>query len=158
MLKLSIARGIQRIEVAPGAVLNLRPVKPEDMLIARSAAATFATGVPEEEANPIIRAVIMRTLVTRCLESWEGIGDMEGNEIALTRDPQGRPTGRFEEALGAVLTIPSVYAIIERQFLIPLFGRDEEKNASSPSPNGITAGASPAVQERAGALLSAGTA
>ena len=63
-----------------GAVLNLRAVQPADVQIARSTAAVFTTGMRDEdpERGPLFRSVLAQTLLQRCLTSWEGIGNAQG--------------------------------------------------------------------------------
>jgi len=100
-----------------GALLHFRAPSPADILISRSAADGFVKGVPDGEKTSIWRAAVAEALMGRCLESWEGIGDAEGNPIPPTRD-----------AICALLSFADVFDAVEKQIVLPIFTRYAEKN------------------------------
>lgn len=142
MLRIGNTGAVLSIALISGASLQLRQPQAADIQIARSAAWTFCAGVPPEELSGMFRAVLAQTLVLRCLQSWDGIGDADGNIIDIARDAQGNLTPISRDAVASLLSIPLVFDAVERDLLLPIFRQADEKNASSPSPNGTSPGAS----------------
>ncbi|ADK99387.1 hypothetical protein [Brevundimonas subvibrioides] len=71
--------------------------------------------------------------------AWEGIGNDEGEVLALT--PEG--VGRLLDQR------PDIYQAVDDQYVGPLLELLAEKKGSSPSPTGISARAAPPTAKRA---------
>jgi hypothetical protein len=87
-------------------------------------------------------------LIRMGAREWGGIGDADDNPLAMTpdqatrmrtaTDPE-RPTG----TLDALLADESIFDAIDADYVKPDANRRAEKNASSGSPNGTSAAATP---------------
>lgn len=137
--------GALTIALIGGAALHLRQPQAADIQVARSVAWTFCAGVPLDELAAMSSAVLAQTLLLRLLQSWEGIGDADGNVIEIARDDQRNLTPASRDAVSLLLAMPAVFDAVERDLLLPLFRQAVEKNASSPLPNGTSPGASKEV-------------
>lgn len=153
MLKLSAPQPEERVVNLPGgASLTFRKVDRLDMRYATTRAVFAMLDIKDAdnkkvEAPPMIdengevraltaleafmwETTVARELARRCLVSWDGIGDDEGNPIEP--DP---------DRIDTLLMRSDIYDKIVKEFVMPLLPVISEKNASSPSPNGTISGA-----------------
>ncbi len=130
MLRIERTRTPETIDLGDGAALHLRQPDVADIVIARTAAADTLLDLEDDDRGAAFRATFARKLLSRCLTSWEGIGDADGNAIEPSPD-----------AVESLLAIPRVFDLVETKLVLPIFLRSEEKNASSPSLNGTSPGA-----------------
>lgn len=158
MIRLNTQHSTWSIDLGGGAALHLRPIQPADVQVARGIAATFSKDSEDAERNSLYRAVLAQTLLLRLLQSWDGIGDAEGAPIDVARDEAGNLLPATKEAVSALLSLASVFSAVEDALTIPLFLQAAEKNASSPSLNGTSPGASKVEQAPAAGEPIAGNA
>jgi hypothetical protein len=88
------------------------------------------------EAERLVAAVNAYAEVA--IEDWRGVGDENGEPIAVS-----------PAAIAALLDVWPLYQAFEQRYVLPVFAREAEKNASAPLPNGAGAGATTTVQRRA---------
>jgi hypothetical protein len=79
--------------------------------------------------------VMAKAVARRVVTDWEGVGDAGGKPVPVT--PEG---------IDALLDIWPVFETFQTRCLAPHLMLDAEKNASSPLPNGTSAGAMPTAQ------------
>lgn len=139
MIRLNAHRANWSIDLGGGAVLHLRPIDPADVQLSRSVAANFIKGTDTEaERTPLYRAVLAEALLSRLLQSWDGIGNSEGEPIDVTRDASGRLSPATQDLVKELLSMAQVFPVVENALTIPLFLQATEKNASSPSRSGTS--------------------
>jgi hypothetical protein len=134
MLKLDRHSGPFWLDLVPGVRVEVEPISVAAMLIAREAVAeVLAPGEEMEGEDP--RAVnarasvaLVRALCRRGIRRWEGVGDADGNPVAVS-----------PEAIDALLDVWSVYDALDLLYVTPALRRGAEKNASVSSPVGTSA-------------------
>lgn len=133
------------IEPLPGVRVQFRPPEPTPLLLAARRAAQAV----REAGGGLADAEFAFTAAAACWGAiaWEGVGaaPAEGEEAAAAELPL------TPEALTAFLRqSPTAYGAIDADYVTPAILLEQEKNASSPSPNGTsegvraTAGSAPA--------------
>ena len=80
---------------------------------------------PAEQALRFAKAV-----ASRVITDWEGVGDEDGKELAVT-----------PEAAGALMDVFPLYRAFESNYIGRWLKLESEKNVFAPSPNGTSAGA-----------------
>ena len=133
MIRLDLSAGPKWLDLGSGLRLQVLPVTTAIMVAARNDPAVEAlsdTASKEEQALVMAKAVARRVLT-----GWEGVGDADGDPVPVT--PEG---------IDALLDIWPVFEAFQTRCLAPHLMLDAEKNASSPLPNGTSAGAMPTAQ------------
>ncbi|MGY9046971.1 MAG: hypothetical protein ACKVKF_07875 [Rhodobacterales bacterium] len=128
MIRLNLTATPQWLDLAPGLRLLVGPLTTALMVSARADAAIEAmpdTATTEELALAMAKAVARRAVL-----DWEGVGDAEGEPVAVTPD-----------RIDALLEIWPVFEAFQTQYVARGLILDAEKNASALSPTGPSAGA-----------------
>jgi hypothetical protein len=73
-----------------------------------------------------------KAVARRAVLDWEGVGDAEGNALPAT--PEG---------IDALLEVFPVFEAFQTAYVAKGLVLEQEKNVSSPSPSGPSAGAAP---------------
>jgi len=130
VIRLNLAREPVWLDLGHGVRVHALPVTSAIMLAARVVVASEI--IPDgtesraaHRADAIIRAVGRATIT-----AWEGVGDASGAQAPVT--PEG---------IDALLSLYPLSDAFERAHMAPAYLLSAEKNASTPSPNGISAGA-----------------
>lgn len=133
----------------PAVTVDFNPQpSPISLRMARRAvAAIFRDGLPdaEERAADAFTAAIVRHNIL----AWSGIGNGPGQPVEPTHDREildadGKVTGVERGTISAFLAEPRLLEAADREYVLPWAMADAEKNGFAPSPNGISAGATPA--------------
>lgn len=135
MLKLNAtSREAFWLDVLPGVRIRLRPISVAAMLVARARIAeqtrNLGDAADEDERNALVSAVLTSNLARSGIVEWEGIIGADGLPAPVTR-----------ENIDAALSVWKVFDAIDRFYVNPFLLGESEKNASAPSPNGISEGA-----------------
>ena len=88
--------------------------------------------LPEQSSKEEMALVMAKAVARRVVTGWEGVGDASGKPVPVT--PEG---------INALLDIWPVFEAFQTRCLAPHLMLEQEKNASAPSPNGTSAGATP---------------
>lgn len=142
MLRLNISRSPSWLELAPGVRIQLLPADIELVSDAQSDpaflealggddlpaddAAALAMGNAQKQRVGLAMAI---ALAKRAIVAWEGMEDENGTPIP---EP-------FDEGVEALLRIPSIMRIFQREYMAPAMDLAAEGNAFGPSPTGISA-------------------
>lgn len=140
MLKLDRHSGPFWLDLVPGVRVEVEPISVASMLIAREAVAGVlapgdaAEGEDPREVNARASVALVRTLCRRGIRRWEGVGDADGNAVAVS-----------PETVDALLAVWPVYDALDLLYVTPALRRSAEKNASARSPVGTSAAVPPTV-------------
>jgi hypothetical protein len=130
MLRLSAPRREPYwLDLVPGVRVKVKPITVAAIIAARQAAADAA----KDGGDDMIyngSAAFTRRMARWGIVEWEGVGDADGNPV----DPT-------PENIDALLEHWRAFDAIDGQYVVPALIQDAEKNGSSLSPNGISAGA-----------------
>ena len=129
MLRLDLARAPAWLDLGHGVRLKLEPLSTALMIAARSDPAIEA--LPEAASDETRSLVFAKAIARRAVLDWEGVGDADG--APLTVSP---------EAIDALLDIWPLFEAFQLGYVAKGLALEQEKNASAPSPNGPSAGAS----------------
>ena len=90
------------------------------------------------DAEPRVDAGVLevKAWARRAIVAWEGVGDGDGNAIEA-------PT---PETIDALMDVPWVWLAFRALYVAPIHALESEKNVSSPSPSGNSAGATPTAR------------
>ena len=128
MLTLDLTNAPYWCELVPGVRVKLRPLTTALMVAARS---DLAIADLPKEARTEEAALAMAKALARCaILDWEGIGDAEGEPLPVSPD-----------AVYALLDIWPIFEAFQSLYVAKGLLLDAEKNVSSPSPSGSSAGA-----------------
>jgi hypothetical protein len=133
MIRLDLSAAPKWLDLGSGLRLQVLPVTTAIMVAARNDPAVEAlseTASKEEQALVMAKAVARRVLT-----GWEGVGDASGNPVPVT--PEG---------IDALLDIWPIFEAFQTRILAPHLMLEQEKNVSSPSPTGTSAGATPTAK------------
>jgi len=133
MLTLDLTNAPYWCELVPGARLKLRPLTTALMVAARSD--TAISELPKDARTEQVALAMAKALARSAILDWEGIGDAEGNVIAVTPD-----------AVDALLDIWPIFEAFQSLYVAKGLLLDAEKNASSPLPSGSSVGATVTAQ------------
>ena len=128
MLTLDLRAEPRWLDVGHGLRLRIAPLTTSLMVAARSDAAVEVlpeTALDEERALAFAKAIARRAVT-----EWEGVGDAEGNPVAVT------PAG-----IDALLEVWPIFEAFQAAYVSKGLLLDAEKNVSAPSPTGTSAGA-----------------
>lgn len=133
MLTLDLTNAPRWHDLAPGVRVQLRPLTTALMVATRS---DPAVETPPDGASDETRALVFaKALARRAVLAWEGIGDAHGN--AIEPGP---------EAIDALLDIWPIFEAFQLAYVSKGLLLEQEKKASAPSPNGVSAGAKATAQ------------
>jgi len=128
MIRLSLTAAPDWQEILPGLRLLLAPLGTRAMVAARAdpVVAGLTGSAPTEE-----RAVAMaRALARQVILDWEGVTDAAGKPLPVS-----------PAAVDALMELWPVFEAFQTRHVAPALLLEQEKNASSPSPTGASAGA-----------------
>ena len=128
MLTLDMTNEPRWLDLLPGVRLQLRPLTTALMVSARSDPAVEA--LPPEAMTEELALAMAKAVARRAVLDWEGVGDAEGNPVDVS--PEG---------IDALLEIWPAFEAFQAAYVAKGLLLEQEKNASSPSPNGASAGA-----------------
>lgn len=119
MLHLALNREPHWLDLGHGVRVHVRPCTTALMMAARAEIqADTVAGVSETEAAGVRSAELIKTLGKLAVLDWEGVGDAEGEPLAIT------PSG-----IDALLDFWPMADAFERLYLGPSLLLDNEKNA-----------------------------
>ena len=129
MLTLDLSNEPRWHELAPGVRVQLRPLTTALMVATRSDPAVEA--VPEDASDEERAVAFAKALARKAVLAWEGVGDANGNAIDLS-----------PEAINALLDVWPVFEAFQLAYVSKGLLLEQEKNVSTLSPTGPSAGAS----------------
>ena len=128
MLKLNLARTPHWLDLGHGVRLHVEPLTSALMMAARADPAVEA--LPEDAGNEALALAMAKAVARRAVLDWEGVGDAEGRPLPVT--PEG---------IDALLEVWPIFEAFQIAYVAKGLVLEQEKNASAPSPNGTSAGA-----------------
>ncbi|MCC5968237.1 MAG: hypothetical protein JJU24_19170 [Natronohydrobacter sp.] len=128
MLTLDLTNAPRWLDLLPGVRLKLRPLTTALMVSAR--ADPVVEALPPEATTEELALAMAKAVARLAILDWEGVGDAEGNPVGVT--PEG---------IDALLEIWPAFEAFQGAYVAKGLLLEQEKNASSPSPTGPTAGA-----------------
>lgn len=128
MIRLELSPEPQWLDLGHGVRLKLLPLTTALMVATRADAAV--QGLDPEASNDERAAIFAGALARRAVVDWEGVGDAEGNVLPVS--PEG---------IDALLSLWPIFEAFNLHYVSRGMLLDAEKNASSPSPTGTSAGA-----------------
>jgi hypothetical protein len=128
MLRLNLAREAGWLDLALGVRVKVEPLTTAIMVAARTdpAVRAIALGTPDDS----IAVIFAKAIATRAIVDWEGVGDADGNHIPVSSD-----------AIDALLDLWPIFEKFQTAYVAKALELEAEKNASPPSPNGSSVGA-----------------
>ena len=142
MLRLDLSREPRRVELLPGVTLELAPLTTAVMTAAQTDAAVL--GLPEDATDAETALAVAKALARRLVLDWEGVGDADGAPIPAS-----------PAAVDSLLDLWPAFEAFQAKVVAKALLLDAEKNASAPSPNGGTAGATATAPRARGAARTA---
>ncbi|MDO5704263.1 MAG: hypothetical protein Q4G49_04205 [Paracoccus sp. (in: a-proteobacteria)] len=128
MIRLNLSAEPRWIDLLPGLRLQTAPVTTAIMASAR--ADSSLDSLDQNAPKEVLAVAMAKAVARRIVTDWEGVGDDGGNAVAVT--PEG---------IDALLDVWPVFEAFQAQVLGPHLVLDAEKNASAPSLNGTSEGA-----------------
>lgn len=119
------------LDLLPGVRIKVRPITVAAIIAARQAAAE-AMKPQEQDSLFVGSAAFTRHVAQWGILEWEGVGDADGAPVPPT-----------PENIDALLELWETFDAIDRLYVAPALIGAQEKNVSSLSPNGTSAGAKP---------------
>ena len=133
MLTLDLTNTPFWCDLVPGVRVKLRPLTTALMVAARSDPAI--ADLPKEARTEEAALAMAKALARTAILDWEGVGDAEGAPLVVS-----------PEAIDALLDIWPIFEAFQTVYVAKGLLLDAEKNASSPLPNGSSAGATATAQ------------
>ena len=128
MIRIQLSPEPQWLDLGHGVRLQLLPLTTALMVATRSDPAV--QDLAADTSNDTRAAVFATALARRAVVDWEGVGDADGDVIAVT--PEG---------IDALLSLWPIFEAFNLHYVSPGMLLDAEKNGSAPSPTGTSAGA-----------------
>ena len=128
MIRLDLSTEPKWLDLGSGLRLLVLPVTTATMVAARND--PTVESLPKDASQEQMAVVMAKAVARRIVTDWEGVGDQSGMPMSVT--PEG---------IDALLDIWPVFEAFQTRCLAPHLMLDVEKNASSPLPNGPSAGA-----------------
>jgi hypothetical protein len=128
MIRLDLSTEPKWLDLGSGLRLLVLPVTTATMVAARND--PTVESLPKDASQEQMAVVMAKAVARRIVTDWEGVGDQSGMPMSVT--PEG---------IDALLDIWPVFEAFQTRCLAPHLMLDAEKNASSPLPNGTSAGA-----------------
>lgn len=126
MIRLDLSREPRWLDLGHGVRLRLAPLTTALMAAARGDPAV--SDLPEGASNETLAVAMAKALARIAVEDWEGVGDADGNPVPVT--PEG---------IDALLDVLPLFEAFQLRYVSKGLLLEQEKNASAPSPNGISA-------------------
>jgi hypothetical protein len=117
------------LDLVPGVHVQFRTITVAAILVARQAAADVLKA-GGDDAVTLAGLAFTRSLARAGILAWEGVGDAEGAPVEPSPD-----------TIDAFLDLWPVFDAVDRLYVAPALVGLDEKNGSSPLPNGTSAGA-----------------
>ena len=133
MLILDLTNAPHWLDLLPGVRLKLRPLTTALMVSARADPAVEA--LPPEATTEELALAMAKAVARLAILEWEGVGDAEGNPVGVT--PEG---------IDALLEIWPAFEAFQAAYVAKGLLLEQEKNASAPSPTGLSVGAKATVR------------
>lgn len=133
MIRLDLSSEPKWLDLGSGLRLFVLPVTTATMVAARND--PTVESLPKDASQEQMAVVMAKAVARRVVADWEGVGDESGKPVPVT--PEG---------IDALLDIWPVFEAFQTRCLAPHLMLDAEKNASSPLPNGTSAGARPTAR------------
>ncbi|MFG1267635.1 hypothetical protein V5F40_06695 [Xanthobacter sp. DSM 14520] len=127
MIRLNLSRGPKVLDLGHGVTVTVLPLTSALMMAARTALVR-----QEGKVEPIH---LIQSVGRLAIIDWTGVVGEDGAPAPVTG-----------ETVTALLDIYQFADAFEQLYIGPALILAEEKNASAPSPNGTSAGASPTAQ------------
>lgn len=128
MLKLDLSNEPAWLDLGHGVRLHLRPLTTALMVAARND--QVVQDLPENASDEESALAFASALARVAILDWEGVGDADGNPIPVS-----------PEAIDALLDLWPLFEAFQTDYVAKGLLLEQEKNASSPSPSGPSAGA-----------------
>ncbi|WP_244424575.1 hypothetical protein [Methylobacterium nodulans] len=109
--------------------VRVRPVTVAMMLAAREAVSKVIRSDDREDLDLRTNIALVGELARRAIIEWEGVGDADGVPVPAT-----------PETIDLLMSNWAAFDEFDSRYVIPALKRDAEKNASSSSPPGTSAG------------------
>lgn len=134
MIRLNLQSEPRWLDLGHGVRVLAGPLTSAVMMAARS---DLREALPDGggAAGHAAAVALVKAIARMVIRDWDGIGDADGNPVPPT-----------PERIDALLDLPPLYDAFERDLVGPALLLADEKNASAPSPNGISAGAAAIVK------------
>jgi len=133
MIRLDLSNEPAWLNLGHGVRLHLHPLTTAMMVASRNDPAVAA--LDEDATDEESALIFAKALARNATLDWEGVGDSDGNVIQIT--PEG---------ISALLDVWPLFEAFQTKYVAKGLVLDQEKNASSPLPNGPSAGAKDIVQ------------
>jgi len=128
MLKLDLSNKPAWLDLGHGVRVLLRPLTTAIMVTARGDPVVAA--LPEDATDEESALAFAKALARVAILDWEGVGDAN----SLPIDPSA-------EAIDALLDLWPLFEAFQTKYVAKGLVLDQEKNVSSPLPNGSSTGA-----------------
>lgn len=128
MIRLDLSPEPQWLDLGHGVRLQLLPLTTALMVATRSD--PTVQGLDPDSSNDARAAIFAGALARRAVVDWEGVGDADGNLLALT--PEG---------IDALLSLWPIFEAFNLHYVSRGMLLDAEKNGSAPLPTGTSVGA-----------------
>ncbi|BDL40923.1 hypothetical protein [Methylorubrum sp. GM97] len=115
------------LDLLPGVRVKVRPITVASMLVAREAVGKVYRDEDQTDVATRAGMALVHELARRGIVEWEGVGTAEGEPATVTG-----------ETIEALLDHWPAYDALDALYVTPALRRDEEKNASSNSPDGTS--------------------
>ncbi len=133
MIRLDLSNEPAWLNLGHGVRLHLHPLTTAMMVASRNDPAVAA--LDEDATDEESALIFAKALARNATLDWEGVGDSDGNVIQIT--PEG---------ISALLDVWPLFEAFQTKYVAKGLVLDQEKNASSPLPNGPSAGAKDIVR------------
>ena len=128
MIRLDLKNEPAWLDLGHGVRLHLHPLTTALMVASRNDPAV--TALDENATDEDSALVFAKALARNAVLDWEGVGNADGNTIPVS--PEG---------IDALLDVWPLFEAFQTKYVAKGLVLDAEKNASSPLPNGSSAGA-----------------
>jgi len=128
MIRLDLNAGPDWLDLGHGVRLKLLPLTTALMAAARSD--EVVENLPEDTPDETRAIAFAKAIARRAVIDWSGIGDEKGEPLAPT-----------PKAIDALLNVYPLFEAFQLGYVARGLVLDQEKNGSSPLPNGTSAGA-----------------
>lgn len=132
MIRLNLARTAQWVDLGHGVRVLVAPLTAALLMAAKASVLLLIVPAGVDAPDAWRAGELIKALGRALVREWEGVEGADGLPAPVT--PEG---------VDALLDLPPLAGAFEQRVLQPAWLLSAEKNASSPSPNGISAGAMP---------------
>lgn len=142
MIRIDLHAEPKWLDLAGGVRIRVAPLTTAIMAAARTDPAVEALG--EDPAQDALAIALAKAIAVNVILDWEGVGDADGKPIEP--NPQ---------AIGALLDLWPMFEAFQLGYVAKGLMLEQEKNASAPSPNGTSEGATDTAPPAPDGALSA---